>query len=222
MAKTFLSIGAGPGIALATARRFAKADYDIVLASRNAQRLGENAATLRAEGFKVSARTVDASNAHSIAKLVQEIGPDLDVLHYNAGVLHYDANANLQPRTLQAESIESVVSDLQVNLSSALVAIREALPAMTAKQRGTVLLTGGGFGVQPSASFLNLSVGKAGIRALALAMFEPLKQQGIHIATVTVCKIVTPNTPQTAAIADEFWKLHDQPLNEWKAEAVYV
>ena len=35
MCKIFLSVGAGPGIGLATARRFAREGFDVVLASRD-------------------------------------------------------------------------------------------------------------------------------------------------------------------------------------------
>lgn len=221
MSKTFLSIASGPGIGLATARRFGREGYRVALAARNVERLQSDAAKLREEGIEATAVHVDASDARSVARVVKSVGPDLEVLHYNAGVLHYDASGALKTRSLADETIDSLVSDTNVNVSSALAAVHAAVPAMTMQGRGTVLLTGGGLGVQPSADFLTLSAGKAGARAIVLALFPALRAQGIHVGTVTVAKLVAPRSREAAEVAEAFWELHSQRPAEWRAEAVY-
>lgn len=221
MSRKMLILGAGPGIGLATARRFGQEGYHVVLASRNTARLQGLAAQLEAEGLSASVEQVDVSDVQSIAGLVQRIGDDLSVLHYNAGVLHYDAEGQLQARPLQAETPASLVSDTQVNLIGAMAAIQAALPALSNTTGASVLLTGGGFGVQPSADFLTLSVGKAGLRAVALALFEPLKQQRVHVSTVTVSRLVEAESPEAGAVAEAFWALHAQPEGQWTVETVY-
>lgn len=221
MSKIFLSIGAGPGIGLATARRFAQEGYKIVLSARNAGRLQQSAAGFEAAGFEVETRTVDAGDPAAVAALVSGIGPDLHVLHYNAGVLHYDKDANLQTRGIDDETTASLASDLQINITGALAAAQAALPALRAQKSGSLLLTGGGLGVQPSGSFLTLSVGKAGIRAAGLALFEPLKEEGIHVGTVTVSRLVSPESSHAGEIAEAFWALHAQPKDAWTFETVY-
>jgi len=221
MTRTFLSIASGPGIGLATARRFGREGYRVVLAARNVMRLQADAAKLRAEGIEATTAQLDAAHAPSVARLVTSIGPDLEVLHYNGGILHYDSKGTLQVRTLADETIDTLVSDINVNVSSALAAIHAALPTMVKQHRGTLLLTGGGLGVEPSADFLTLSVGKAGTRAIALALFPALREQGIHIATVTVAKLVSASTPQVEEVAQAFWDLHAQPPADWRAETFY-
>ncbi|HEY5758619.1 MAG TPA: SDR family NAD(P)-dependent oxidoreductase [Steroidobacter sp.] len=218
---TFLSIASGPGIGLATARRFGRGGYRVVLAARNVARLQADAAKLRAEGVEATAVQVDASDARSVAAVVASIGPDLGVLHYNAGILHYDSAGKLQTRSLADESVDSLVSDTKVNVSSALAAIHAAVPTMTTQGRGTVLVTGGGLGVQPTADFLTLSVGKAGARAIVLALFPALKERGVHVATVTVAKLVSPDSRESEEVAEAFWQLHAQRPTEWRAEIVY-
>ena len=42
---------------------------------------------------------------------------------------------------------------------------------------GTILLTGGGFSLAPNPEYISLSIGKAGVRAMTLGMFESLKQK---------------------------------------------
>ena len=66
-----------------------------------------------------------------------------------------------------------------------------------------------------------MSVGKAGARAIALALFPALKERGVHVATVTVAKLVSPNSRQSQEVADAFWQLHAQRPAEWRAEIVY-
>ena len=221
MSKTFLSIASGPGIGLATARRFGREGYRVVLAARNVERLQTDAAKLREEGIEATTVQVDANDARSVARLVTSIGPDLEVLHYNGGILHYDDAGTLKTRTLADETIDTLVSDTKVNISSALAAVHAAVPMMTAQGHGTVLLTGGGLGVQPSADFLTLSVGKAGSRAIALALFPALKERGIHVATVTVAKLVEPGSREADEVAEAFWELHAQRLADWRAETLY-
>jgi len=222
MSKTLMIIGAGPGIAQATAERFASAGFRVILASRDPHRHTGLLRKLEELNAEVILEAVDASDAHQVAALVNRYADSLDVLHYNAGVLHYAADGALSLRRLGDESVASLVSDTQINIASALVAIQAALPGMTQRGSGTVLLTGGGLGVAPSADLLTLSVGKAGIRSMTQALFEPLKAHGIHIATVTVSTLVSPESAQSAGVAAAFWDLYAQTPDSWSWETPYL
>lgn len=221
MSQTFLSIASGPGIGLATARRFGRQGFRVVLAARNVERLHTAAARLRSEDIEATTVRVDASNAHSVANAVRSIGPELAVLHYNAGVLHYDAAGRLKRRTLQDETVDSLVNDTRINVSGAMAAAQAAAQIMVAQRRGSILLTGGGLGVSPSAEFLTLSVGKAAVRALTLALFPALKKHGVHVATVTVARLIAPHSAEADEVAETFWRLHSQQQSEWDAELTY-
>jgi NADP-dependent 3-hydroxy acid dehydrogenase YdfG len=212
----FLSIGTGPGMGIATARRFAQEGFRVILSARNEGRVQALADGLKAEGFDAEALVVDASNTAAVAKLVAEVeehyGP-IDVLHYNA--------ANLRKSDIAAQPTDTFVPDLAVNIGGALAATQAILPAMAKRTAGTILHTGGGFALYPSPDFLSLSIGKAGIRALVLGLFESAKAQGVHIGTVTVAANVAPDSKEADAVAEHFWKLHSQPVGAWKAEANY-
>ena len=56
---------------------------------------------------------------------------------------------------------------------------------------------------------------------MALALFPALQERGIHIATVTVAKLVGPDSRAAAEVAAAFWELHSQRPDEWRAETVY-
>ena len=113
------------------------------------------------------------------------------------------------------------MSDININAVSAVAAIKAAVGPMKARGTGTLLVTGGGFAFQPTGDYLTLSIGKVALRTAVQALFEPLKNQGVHVASVVVCKYVLPDSKEAAEVAEEFWKLHSQPRDAWTAETVY-
>lgn len=224
MSKTILTLGAGPGIGLATAQRFAREGYRVVLAARSGERLERQAAVLRAADADVRTAALDVSDAAAVSALIRELGDRLDVLHYNAGILRYDAQGTLQTHALEALAESELESDVHINITGALHAIRASMPGMKARQRGTLLLTGGGLATHPAADLLTLSVGKAGLRTMAQALFQPLKASGVHIAVLNVATLVSPDSVQAHGIGEAFWQLHaqrEQPVDRWSWEAHY-
>lgn len=214
--KTFLSIGAGPGMGLATAERFAKEGFQVILSARNAAKLNELADQLRAKGYKAEVRTVDTSDPSTVTALVAEVEKTagaIDVLHYNA--------ASMRKATLLEQPTKSFNGDLAVNIGGAQAAVQAVAPKMFERGSGTILLTGGGFALQPSPDYLSLSIGKAGIRALAQGLFESFKEKSVHVATVTVAAFVDPGSKASEAVADLFWQLHSQPKSGWTVETTY-
>ncbi|SNR84256.1 Short-chain dehydrogenase [Methylobacillus rhizosphaerae] len=214
--KTFLSIGTGPGIGLATAERFAREGFRVILSARRADNTNALVEQLKAKGYTAEALSVDASEPANVAALVatveQQYGT-IDVLHYNA--------ANLRQATLAAQPQDTLVGDLAVNIGGALGAVQAVAPQMTQRRSGTILLTGGGFALFPSADYISLSIGKAGVRTLTLGMFEALKEQGVHVASVTVATFVTPGSKEATDIGEAFWQLHQETAGDWRAEVMY-
>ncbi|MBV8049474.1 MAG: SDR family oxidoreductase, partial [Paludibacterium sp.] len=115
--KTFLSIGSGPGIGIATAERFAQEGFRVVLTSRDPAKLAERAKQLEAKGYAVEVRAVDAGNLPSVEALIRatedEFGA-VDVLHYNA--------ASMRSASIENQASDTFVPDLTVNIGAALVA----------------------------------------------------------------------------------------------------
>src|SRR5215471_13024197 len=123
--KTFLSIGAGPGMGFATAERFAKEGFQVVLAARSVAKTQELAERLMKKGYKADARQVDSGDPKGIAELVAEVQKQhgsIDVLHYNA--------ASTRRATLSEQPRDSFTDDLAVNIGGALVAAQAVAPKM--------------------------------------------------------------------------------------------
>ncbi|RAI64782.1 short-chain dehydrogenase [Pseudomonas fluorescens] len=214
--KTFLSIGSGPGIGFATAERFAREGYRVVLSARDLSKTLVLAERLKGLGYEAHARRVDAVNSADVAELVAQTESQfgaVDVVHYNAAII--------RQASIAEQALDSFNTDLAVNIGGALATAQSSLNSMANRNSGSILLTGGFFGVNPNPDFLSLSLGKAGIRALTLGLFEPAKAQGVHVATVTVAAFVQPESEEAAGIAEAFWQLHTQPQENWTAEVTY-
>ena len=200
---------------LATAERFAREGFQVVLSARNEGKVRDLAEQLRAKGHKVEVRTVDAGDPASVAKLVEGVERDfggIDVLNFNAASMRNQTLAN-QPR-------DSFNTDLAVNIGGAAVAAQAAAPKMLQRGSGSVLFTGGGFELQPHPETFH-SASARPASALAQGIFEPFKANGVHVATVTVVGFVT-TAEDANALAEHFWQLHSQPKGSWEVEAMYT
>ena len=215
--KNFLSIGTGPGIGYETAAKFAREGYRVILSARNHEKLQALAKRLKEANAQVEIETADASDAASIAALINKV----ETNYGGVSVLHYNA-ANVRQATIESQPSDTFVSDLAVNIGGALAAVQALKPKMEGRNEGTILLTGGGLSLYPNPDYVSLSIGKAGIRSLALGLFETAKEKNLHVATVTVATFVQPESQEAKDIAEQFWQLHSQPKDAWVAEVVYA
>jgi len=75
---------------------------------------------------------------------------------------------------------------------------------------------------EPDPDVTSLSLGKAGIRALAALLARDYGPHGVHVATVTVAGAVAAGSEiDPDAIADENWRLHAQRAGAWEREVLY-
>ncbi|WP_109488218.1 SDR family NAD(P)-dependent oxidoreductase [Occallatibacter savannae] len=212
MNELFIGIGAGPGMGFSTAARFAKEGFDLVLTSRNIAKIQPLVAELKAAtGRNVEMFALDSTDAASVQNLADRFGDRVRVLHYNAAVM--------QKSDPLATSVAAFIHNLQVDVVGAYSAIQSFVPKMQSRGKGTILLTGGGLALAPHPNYLSLSIGKAGIRSMAKALFRPLGAKGIHLATLTVAKIVAAGSADADAAAEAFWSLHSEQEGKWTWEA---
>ena len=210
MEKTFLSIGAGPGIGLSTAIRFAKEGYRPILASRTPEKLNNLAHTIqKATGLEAETYPLDAGDMQQMAEFGSRFSPT--VVHFNAAIVHAE--------TLAEATLQSMELDIRVGITAAMAAIKVFAPAMLQRKEGTILLTGGGFAYSPSADYLTLGVAKAGIHNMAHALFPVFAEQNVHIACLNITRAIAPASPEAEEVAEAFWRLHSQTRAQWVCEA---
>lgn len=209
-------LGAGPGIGLTVAARFAREGFRVAVVSRPQDPLATFQAELEAAGAPALVLAADLADPERLAAAmaaIQAWGGAPTVLIYNASAGTPGPGADLTPADL--------ARDLQINVGAPLAAVRWALPGMRAAGRGTLLFTGGGLALQPKPGMASACLGKAALRSLALSYAQELEPEGIHAATVTVCGFVAAGTALSAErIAQCFLELHRQSRGAWDMERV--
>lgn len=208
-----LLVGAGPGLGLAVARRFAAGGYRVTLVARSADRLGELARNLADTDAEINTVEADAGSPEDLRAGIAELYRDEGA----PGVVIYNAVLGTPDRLLS-----STVTHLQeayaVDVIGAIVVAQEVAPAMKAAGFGTMIVTGGGFADHPIPALATVSLGKAALRSAATMLGADLGPDGIRVATLTIAgQIVAGTAFDPARIAERYWQIV-QLADPWQAE----
>jgi NADP-dependent 3-hydroxy acid dehydrogenase YdfG len=197
-------VGAGPGVSLATARRFGKEGYAVALIARREANLKVYCEDLEADGIRTLYRVADCANDTELSTAMESLQVEAPV----PAVLLYNA-ANIKWKNLLDDTAAGLTADFQVNVAGALTAARAVVPRMRVAKRGTLLLTGSLFATDPSPAFGSLSVSKAGLRNLAHGLKKSLHGTGIRVHYLAIQGRVTADDPQRSPtlIAERCWQL---------------
>jgi short-subunit dehydrogenase len=177
--KRTLITGASSGIGLATARLFAEHGSGLLLLARNAARLEEIAAELRAAGdVPVDILASDVSDARALQRDIANAtaGHPVDILIANAGIGQYGPY-HLSPW----DDIEAV---LRTNIDGAMASARAVLPAMAERRSGSVVLISSVLGkraIQWNAAYC---ASKFALHGFADALRLEVRRFGIHVGVV--------------------------------------
>lgn len=202
--KTILIIGAGTGLSLGVARKFGKQGFNVGLISRSESNLEKLNNILKSENIQSYYAPADVRNTESlkeaISKLRNNVG-SIDVLFYNV--------ADVKAKDILEETSASLIDDFSRNVAAALDAYLLVQNDLKENQ-GAFLISGGGFALFPSADYGSLSIGKAGIRSLALQLHERLKPDNVYVGLLTIANVISESSPthSPAVLADKFWQLY--------------
>ncbi len=219
-----LIVGTGPGLGSSLARRFAKAGMTVAVAARNTKKLDGLLSELQMLGSVAHAFGCDATNEQSVkrlfALLTSELAPP-DLVVYN--VEHFIPGTILDIEVAAFEECWRAMT-----LGGFLVG-REAARSMAPRGKGTIIYTGATGALRGRAEYINMAVGKFGVRALAQSMARDLGPKGIHVAHVIIDGgIMSKRSPASAheqmsslfpdSIAESFYQLHTQHRSTWTQE----
>lgn len=205
-------IGAGPGVGLSVARRFAREGFPVGVIARSRSTVDWALSSLAELGASAHGLVADATDEtglrDALDQLVARMGVP-EVVVYNAAVIQWDAVGDLTA----SEHLDAWA----VNVVGAVTTAAHLLPKMVDAGGGTFVVTGGM--PTPVPQVTSLSLGKAGVRALVELLDAQFGPSGIHAATVTIHGAVAPGTAfDPDAIAEEYWRLHRQPPGSWVRE----
>ena len=206
--KTILIIGAGTGLSLGVARKFGKQGFNVGLISRSESNLEKLNNILKSENIQSYYAPADVRNTESLKEAISKLRNDvgsIDVLFYNV--------ADVKAKDILEETSASLIDDFSRNVAAALDAYLLVQNDLKENQ-GAVLISGGGFALFPSADYGSLSIGKAGIRSLALQLHERLKPDNVYVGLLTIANIISESSPthSPAVLADKFWQLYQDRI----------
>jgi short-subunit dehydrogenase len=206
-------VGAGPGLGMEVARRFAAGGYRVTLVARSTDRLQDLAGTLAGTGAEITTVAADAGDPDDLGARMREL--------YSGdgapGVIVYNAVMGAPDRLLSCTAAH-LQAAYSVDVIGAIMVVQAAAPAMRAAGAGTILVTGGGFADHPIPALATVSLGKAALRSAATMLGADLAPDGIRVATLTIAGQIAAGTsfdPQR--IAERYWEVvhTDGP---WQAE----
>ena len=208
-----LLVGAGPGLGLAVARRFAVGGYRVTLLARKTDRLGKLAQSLDDTGAEIDTIEADASDSDDLrARMTELYGSD-----GAPGVVIYNAVMGA-PDQLMSSTAAHLQTAYAVDVIGAIVIAQVAAPAMRAAGFGTIVVTGGGFADHPIPALATISLGKAALRTAATMLGADLGADGIRVATLTIAgQIVAGTAFDPERIAERYWEVV-QMDSPWQAE----
>jgi short-subunit dehydrogenase len=208
-----LLIGAGPGLGLAVANRFATGGYRGTLVARSTDRLGDLRRSLSDTGAEINAVEADASDP-------EDLGARMSKLYRRdgaPGVVIYNAVMGVPDQLLSA-TVAHLQEAYAVDVIGAIVVAQVAAPAMKAAGFGTIVVTGGGFADHPIPALATISLGKAALRSAATMLSADLGPDGIRVATLTIAgQIVAGTAFDPVRIAERYWEVV-QTDGSWQAE----
>lgn len=206
MAKTIWVLGAGSGCGNHVAEKFARNGFKVVLMARSTEHLNAYAEEFRAKGIDVCTKPCDASDFDSVtrtfAALKAQYGAP-DVFFYNVGITTADSSLCVP------KEAGLLLQRYRTDVAGAYHAISEVLDEEFSRKGGAILVTGGGLALNPMYEYLPLSMDKAALRAMCLALHDELQKENVYVGTVTVTGVIAPGEKcDPALLAEDFWQLY--------------
>jgi 3-oxoacyl-[acyl-carrier protein] reductase len=180
MPRVIAITGAGRGIGLATARRFAAAGDRLAL---NDRRSGDALRDLSEEALLSEGDVSKREDAQRFIAEAEDHYGAIDVLITNAGILHSTPSHEVPPHEWE--------DTIATNLSGTWWCIRAALPGMMRRGRGRIITVSSELGLIGFPTYAAYAASKGGIIALTKSLAKELAPLGILVNSVAPGPVVT-------------------------------
>ncbi|WP_318568623.1 SDR family oxidoreductase [Salinigranum marinum] len=186
--------GAGSGMGRATAELFAEQGAQVAVVDLDEAAAEETVERIEAAGGDALALEADVSSAADVRAMVDrtvDAFGRLDVLHNNAGIP--------QESTPVEDVAEQTWDRIQaVNLKSAFLGAKHAVPVMREQGSGVILNTASTAGIRPRTGLSAYCASKGGLITLTKQLAHELADDGIRVNAVCPVATDTDMLPQFA------------------------
>lgn len=218
---TAVIIGMGAGLGEGLVRTLVARDMRVAAICRNASRWDEMVRQLRDRGHCTHVYSADVTSESSMRACVAEIERDLGV----PDLVVYCVQSSIPGGVLET-SVAAFEEAWRANCLGAFIAARELGSHMALRGSGTIVFAGATSGTIGRAGYLNLAVGKFGLRALAQVAARELSHRGVHVAHMLIDAHIDEGdasgeegpVAHAADVARLVCAVHDQPRSTWTHE----
>lgn len=204
---TFALVGAGPGLGLATARRFGAAGHTVALISRSAENLDALTAELARDGVRAGGFTADVLDIESLTTALYAAAADLGPIE----ILQYSPvpRADFMKPVLDTGA-DDLDAPLRFSVKGPVAAVNAVLPGMRALGRGTLLFVNGGSAARPHPDRAGTSIAFAAESAYARMLHDTLAPENIHVAQLIVPGAIRPDAEHSSpdVLAGRLYDIH--------------
>jgi len=187
--------GAGSGMGRATAELFAERGASVVVVDVDGEAAAETVERIDAAGGDATRAVADVSDGEDVEAFVEktvETYGGIDVLHNNAGI---------PQQSTPVEDVEEATWDQiqNVNLKSAFLGAKYAVPHMKAQGEGVILNTASTAGLRPRTGLSAYAASKGGMITLTKQLAHELAEDGIRVNAICPVATDTVMLPEFAA-----------------------
>jgi NAD(P)-dependent dehydrogenase (short-subunit alcohol dehydrogenase family) len=204
---TFALVGAGPGLGLATARRFGTASHSVALISRNVEHLDALTADLSRDGVPARGFAADVLDPGSLTTALEAasetLGP-IEILQYSPV-----PRADFMKPVLDTRA-DDLDAPLGFSVKGPVTCVNAVLPGMRALGRGTLLFVNGGSAVRPHPERAGTSIAFAAESAYARMLHDALAPENIHAAQLIIPGAIRPDAERSSpeVLAERLYAIH--------------
>ncbi|MFH9705967.1 SDR family NAD(P)-dependent oxidoreductase [Streptomyces luteogriseus] len=204
---TFALVGAGPGLGLATARRFGIAGHAVALLARDAERLDGLTADLARDGVRARGYAADVLDSESLTAALYAAAADLGPIE----ILQYSPvpQAHFMKPVLDTGA-DDLDAPLAFSVKGPVAAVNAVLPGMGELGRGTLLFVNGSSAVRPNPKVAGTSIAFAAESAYARMLHDALAPQNIHAAQLIIPGAIRPDAEHSSpdTLAQRLYDIH--------------
>ncbi|MCX4706687.1 SDR family oxidoreductase [Streptomyces sp. NBC_01373] len=204
---TFALIGAGPGLGLATARRFGAAGHTVALIARDAKKLDGLTADLARDDVQARGYTADVLDIESLTAALYVAAADLGAVE----ILQYSPvpRADFMKPVLDT-SADDLDAPLAFSVKGPVAGVHAVLPGMRELGRGTLLFVNGSSAVRPNPKVAGTSIAFAAESAYARMLHDTLAGENIHAAQLIIPGAIRPDAEHSSpdVLAERLYDIH--------------